>query len=211
MLLLTAFAVANIAFVLYDKRHEYRFIWQVWRRFRLGMFFQALGTIILTLIIGVILAQVPGLNYGWLHLFHSGGGNILVRPLMSGAESSHEVIRWLPVLFLAALLLAVPFLAKMEEEQFRKGHTEWRDIIVQSVIFGLIHCAVGIPLAFGIALIVSGLWYGYHYKRTYSKYVWDYGHKAAEDEAVMVSTAYHSMYNTIIVVVLIGCVIMLAI
>lgn len=210
MFLLAAFAVANVALVLYDKRREYGFIWQVWKRFRWKMFFQAFGVVLLTIATGLALAQVPGLNYGWLHLFFAGGGNVLIKPLTIGTDSSYEVVRWLPVLFLTGFLLAIPFLAKMEEEQFRKGHTKWGRIILQSVKFGPIHCLAGIPLAFGIALIVSGLFYGYHYKRSFESNVRRLGREAAEEEAVMVSTTYHSMYNTIVLSVLIGGVIYLA-
>ncbi len=207
MVLLTAFAVINIAAVLYTHRHEYNFIWSVWKRFRVAMFLEAVAVLIATIIIGVLLSEVPPLKYGWLHLVYTEGGNVLVRPLTAGSDSAYELVRWLPVLFVTGLLLAVPFLAKMEEEQFRKGYTEWSDILAQSVKFGLVHCIVGIPLAFGIALILSGLWYGYHYRLAYMKYAGDYGHKAAEEEAVMVSTTYHSMYNSIIACVLIACLI----
>ena len=202
--LLTTFAVANVASLLYDKRREYGFIWQVWRRYRLGMFLQALGIILVTAVVGIALMQVPGLNYGWLNLFYDGGGNVLIKPLTLGSDSPNELVRWLPVLFLAAFLFAIPFGAKLEEEKFRKGHTTWGRIIWQSVKFGLMHCFVGIPLAFGIALIVSGLFYGYHYKRSFESNVRRLGCEGAEEEAVMVSTTYHSMYNSVLLCILIA-------
>ncbi|MBP7770316.1 MAG: hypothetical protein KA066_00145 [Candidatus Pacebacteria bacterium] len=204
MVLLAVFAVTNIALVLYSKRKEYGFVAQIWRRYRWGMFIQAIGALLLVFAVAFTIWDVPGLKYGWLHLFYSEGGNVFVRPLQEGSESSYTIVRLLPVLFLGAFLFGIPFLAKFEEDQFRRGFESWPQIMRQSVKFGLIHCLAGIPLAAGIALIVSGLFYGYHYKRSYDQNVRRLGHEGAQDEAVMVSTAYHSMWNTIIVCVLLG-------
>jgi hypothetical protein len=119
------------------------------------------------------------------------------------SSSDYTLLRLVPVAFCLAFLVVIPFLAKVEEEMFRQGHTEWKSIWWQSTKFGLVHCIVGIPIGFGIALIMSGLFYAYHYKRTFEKNIEAFGYHTANEEAVMVSTTYHSMYNSIVITVLI--------
>lgn len=202
-ILLFTFAVANIALTLRAERDNLGFVKQVWRRFRVGMFLQCFFLIILTVAVAVaLITYVPGLKYGWLHLFVSGGGNALIAPVTDASSSDYLLLRLIPIAFCLAFFVAVPFLAKMEEEMFRQGYTEWKSIWWQSTKFGLVHCVVGIPIGFGIALIMSGLFYAYHYKRTFDKNIDTLGYLAADEEAIMVSTTYHSMYNSIVITIL---------
>lgn len=202
--LLVIFAVSVIALPLYIERHNYGYIWEVWRNFTFRMLLQCLGVLAAVVVVGLALIHyVPLMEYGWLHLFYEHGGNAGIAPLADASKSDYRMVRLLAPLSMLAFLFAVPFLAHNEEKMFRKGHTTWRKIIPQSVIFGLIHCIVGVPLGFGFALALSGLFYGYHYKRTYEELRFTIGHEMAEERAVFVSTVYHSMYNTILVVVLI--------
>lgn len=204
-ILLFAFAVANVAFILMVKRDNFGFVKQVWMRFRVGMFLQCLLLLILTFVVGALLViYVPGLKYGWLHLFVSGGGNVFIAPVTDASSSDYAILRLVPIAFCLALLVAIPFLAKLEEDIFRRGYTDWKNIWWQSTKFGLIHCVVGIPIGFGISLIMSGLFYAYHYKRTFEKNIDLLGYLTAEDEAIMVSTTYHSMYNLIVITILLA-------
>ena len=200
--LLVMLAVVGVALPLIIERRNYQFVWSVWRRFRVKMFFECLVLFVLTIVIAVLLWQVPGLHYGWLNLFSSNGGNMLIQPVQEGSKSTNELVRLSVPLFFIALAVGLPFLAKSEEEGFRKGVIEWGDITKKSIKFGLIHCLVGVPLAAGIALILSGLFYGLKYKRAFDVNVKVMGYRQAEEEAVMVSTTYHTMYNTIVVAIL---------
>lgn len=127
---------------------------------------------------------------------------MFVKPITDGSQSTHVSIRLMVPLFFFALMLVLPFLARSEERSFRKGYDEWGPIIKQSVKFGLAHCLVGVPLAAGIALIIPGLFYGYKYKRAFDRNTEAFGYERAEDEAVMVSTTYHTMHNMVVVVLL---------
>ncbi|MFZ2907922.1 MAG: hypothetical protein WA014_02135 [Minisyncoccia bacterium] len=169
-LLLVFMAVATVAQPIVAQRHNYEFVWQVFKRFRFGLFFQAFGVLLIVIIVGVALTYVPLLKYGWTNLFGI-SGNILVVPVQEGSRSSIELVRMLPVLFFVVMMFVLPFLAKAEEEMFRKGHEEWKDIAWQSFKFGLVHCFVGVPLAFGIALSIAGLFYGWKYKREFTRKV----------------------------------------
>lgn len=200
-LLLVAFAVAGVAHPLLKERRNYEFVWQVFKRFRFGLFVQAFCVLLAVIAVGVGLTYVPFLKYGWLNLFGI-SGNALVAPILEGSKSSYELLRLLPILFFFALMFVLPFLAKSEEEMFRKGHEDWRDIAWQSFKFGLAHCFVGVPPAFGIALTVTGLFYGYKYKREFDRKVRVVGYHQAEEDAVMASTVAHTMCNTIVVTTL---------
>lgn len=201
--LLVLLAVASVALPLITERHNYGFVWSVWRRFRIKMFFECLGIVTLTIAVAIALWHVPGLNYGWIGLFFGGeGGNMLVKPIMDGSESTNIMVRLMVPLFFVALAFVLPFLARSEERSFRKEYNEWDSIVKQSIKFGLVHCLVGVPLAAGIALIVPGFFYGYKYKRAFDRNTETLGYRRAEDEAVMVSTTYHTMYNMIVVTLL---------
>ncbi len=196
---LVLLAVASVALPLVSERRNYEFVWSVWRRFRVKMFFEAFGVILLTIAVSVALLEIPGLKYGWISLFFGGSGNMLIKPITEGSHSTHISIRLLVPAFCLALAFILPFLTRSEERSFRKGYNEWIPIIKQSIKFGLVHCFVGIPLAAGIALIIPGFFLGYKYKRALDRNVETMGLWRAEDEAVMVSTTYHTMYNMIVV------------
>ncbi len=197
---LVAFALANVVLPLISERRNLRFVWQVWGRFRFGMFFQCFGVLLITAMVCASLALlVPPLKYGWLNIFIEGGGNPLVAPVMEGSQSANSLIRLLVPIFFGAVILVLPFLAKYEEVMFREGHEKWNEIIWQSIKFGPIHCLIGVPLTAGLALILVGLFYGYHYKRAYEQSVPKFGPLVAREEALLTSTAYHTMFNTIVV------------
>ncbi len=196
---LVLFAVSGVALPLIVERRNYQFVWSVWRRFRIKMFFECLGIFTLTVAAVITLWQVPGLNYGWINLFLGGSGNMFITPIQEGSASANILVRLMVPLFFLALAFVLPFLARAEERAFRKGHDEWGSIWKQSVKFGLIHCVVGVPLAAGLALIISGLFYGLKYKRAFDRNVDVMSCWEAEDEAVMVSTTYNTMYNMIAV------------
>jgi len=201
------FAIIAIASVVSTIAKEYKnanFIFAIWKRFRFRMLFETIGVIVLVVMTYVLLVVFfPFLNWGWSDLFIEGGGNIYVAPVMAVSEqSSNWFMKALPFLFLIMFLVAVPFLARMEEKWFRYGHEEWSEIIPQSIKFGLIHLVVGIPIATGIALIISGLFFGYKYKKAFDKNIGVMSYSEASDEALMVSTTYHSFYNTFLVVAL---------
>lgn len=200
---LVLLAVASVSLPLVSERRNYEFVWQVWKRFRIKMFCEVLGIILLTIAIAIALWEVPGLKYGWINLFFGVSGNMLIKPITEGSHSTHISIRLLVPIFFAALAFVLPFLVRSEERSFRKGYDEWGSVIKQSIKFGLVHCLVGVPLAAGIALIISGFFYGYKYKRAFDCNTETLGYGRAEDEAVMVSTTYHTMYNMIVVALLI--------
>lgn len=194
---LILFAIVSVAQTLINERRNYKFVWQVWKRFRIKMLFESFGIILLTGTVAIMLLFVPGLKYGWLNFFFAEGGNMLIKPVLEGSKSTSILIRLFVPIFFFVLMLTLPFFAKFEEKIFRKGYNEWIPILKQSIRFGLFHCLVGVPLALGFALIIPGFFFGYKYKRAFDCNAAILNHDQAEDEAVMVSTSYHTMYNMI--------------
>lgn len=199
-LILVLLAIASVALPLVYERHNYQFVWSVWRRFRIKMFLECLGVIILMIVATIFLLQIPGLKYGWINLFFGGeSGSMLIKPITEGSDSSNILIRSMVPVFFVGLAFVLPFLARSEERIFRKAHNDWGSIAKQSIKFGLVHCLVGVPLAAGIALIILGLFFGFKYKCAFDRSVNTMSYWQAENEAVMVSTTYHTMYNMIMV------------
>jgi hypothetical protein len=81
-------------------------------------------------------------------------GNILVMPMN---------IKYFGIIFGGVLLLNLPKYAMMEEEMFRQGTNGWAEALAMSVVFGLVHCLVGVPVGVGLALSVAGTWFNYQY------------------------------------------------
>lgn len=128
---------------------------------------------------------------------------MLVAPIMDASDSSSVILRIVPVMFLVGLLIILPFLAKREEEDYRRGHNTYKAIILKSIPFGLVHLLAGIPLAAGFALIGVGIFYGHKYKTALDKLTPSMPYELAENEAVMVATVYHTLYNSVLVILLI--------
>ena len=202
--LLTILAVTLILQAIYKERRNMKFATTIWSRFSWLMLFEVLAIIFQTVIIYSLLVWIsPVFKYGWMHLFLDNGGNMFVAPITEIASSGMGLTRVFPFLFLTLFLVAIPFLARNEENIFRKSAYEWPEIATKSVVFGLIHCLVGVPLAAGIALIGTGFFYGYKYRRAFLINLKTYGNNViAEKEALLVSTTYHTLYNSILIVVL---------
>ncbi len=118
----------------------------------------------------------PVLQFSWLKLLAqpeeqaTAGKNLITTGLQV------PIFAWL---FLPLLAVNIPRLAKREERAFRQDVRTFPRALAQSVKFGLWHCIVGVPVAFGLALTIPGLWFAY----TYSK------------GGVRLATAWHSIYN----------------
>lgn len=73
-------------------------------------------------------------------------------------------------------------------------------MIKQSVKFGLIHLYVGIPIAAALVIILPGFFYACKYRSVYMKNI-SIGtpEKESVEQAVLHSTAYHTMFNSLLV------------
>ncbi len=127
----------------------------------------------------------PFFSFSWLQLLATpdhptAGGNLAVAGVTK-----------IPILglgFLVLLFLNLPRLARYEEDAFRRGTKNWLDGAWRSLKFGLVHCLVGVPIGFGLALGLGGMWFTYHYFRG----------------GVRRSTTVHALYNATLLSALAG-------
>jgi len=203
--LLALLAVTLVAHTVYSERRNLKLVTIIWSRFRLRMFFEILAVILqVVLVYSFLVWCSPLFKYGWMNLFLGMSGNMYIAPIVELTSADISWVRILPFMFFLLFLVAVPFMAQIEEKIFRKGHYEWPDMVKMSVVFGLIHCVVGVPLASGIALIGSGLFYAHKYRKSFLSELDKHGNwERAEEEAMLVSTTYHTLYNSVLVVILI--------
>lgn len=118
--------------------------------------------------IGTWLMRLPLLDFSWWKFLSGQGGNVAL------GQTAFSGPLWVVVSFAlpVGLLLMIPTLALYEEWMFRQG-SERRSAAGKfgmQLKFGLLHSLfAGIPLAFGLALTVSGLYflmvYQYHYRK----------------------------------------------
>lgn len=126
-----------------------------------------------------------GFGLSWLDLLKFGKPGT---PSGTNLIAAGTQIPWFGFAFAALLGLNVPRLARREEEVFRRGTTSWADGAYRSLKFGLVHCIVGVPLGFGLALSLGGLWFTYQYFRG----------------GVRRAAFFHTIYNCMILVLLIA-------
>jgi tetratricopeptide (TPR) repeat protein len=102
--------------------------------------------------------------------------------------------------FWLLLLLGIPFWAKLEERIFRQGANTWKQILIRSTQFGLVHLLAGIPILGGFVLIVPGFLFACRYKYVHDRQLRKTADPLhAREAGVMASTADHAVYNAILV------------
>jgi len=145
--------------------------------------------------VATALVQLPGLSWGWWSML-GGTGN----PVFGSSEATTGTVwEWLvPAVFMALLLPALPLFAYAEERMFRGGAEGWSRgrRVVKVVQFGLVHALIGIPLGAALALSIGGAYFMRIYLRSYRRV-------PSRHEATIESTAAHTAYNGMVVVVVV--------
>jgi len=148
----------------------------------------------LLLVIGVIVIisllsfiDLPQfLKFSWLSLISSEykGQNLVTSPLLSGS---------IPIvcIFWVVFTFCLPYLAKIEEIGFRSNSTSHKSRIIKSIVFGLLHMIMGIPLYVAIILIFVGYLYSCKYMIGFRR--------GGNEVGLAASTSLHAKYNFIII------------
>ncbi len=204
---------------VYVNKRNLKFVLDIWSQFSIVKFIEVtLATSAVLIGYLVIRHYLPFLDWSWTTLIGSNSANINFAPIAvyhsvnvntTNTNIVSQIIKVISsmslVLFLLAFVLVLPFLAKQEEEMFRKGHHTTVDIIKWSFIFGIVHVIVGIPIAIAISMTIFGLFLSYKYNRKYQQLKMMIPENRvnlvnlenyANEKAIIHSTVYHTLWNT---------------
>lgn len=194
VLAFVGFRLADAARQTLSSRSE---VWPLVAGLRPRHFLRAIPVLGAVLFVATPLVQVPGLDFGWWTAL-GGQGNPVVG--VGRPEATPGVLETLvPVVFVTLLILGLPLLVEGEEWVFRRGaqHRTRAANARRSVLFGLVHAVVGIPVGVAIALSVGGFYFTWAYLRVWRR-------TGSEDDALAESTRSHLAYNLVIAVLIIA-------
>ncbi len=230
MLLKVAFAVwatTSVIQTVFSKKNRILFL-KIWKNVRVTMFFECMGVILIVISAWYGLSYIPFLSYGWTSLIYDNPSNIGIGSVTQLSQTlSHSTTGITSIgfavitpLFFLLLFFCLPSFAHTEEKIFRKNTTGWGLITIKSILFGLIHCIVGVSLSVGFALAIGGFFFAMKYRQKHLAIqeiminslemhnliennpgiqTSDIYFVNAVDEGVMRSTTYHTVYNSILV------------
>jgi membrane protease YdiL (CAAX protease family) len=136
------------------------------------------------------------MTWSWISMLGDGGANAPSGNIMAAPFKSGSVLVITGFWFL--LSLALPYLAKGEEEAFRSMVFGTKKRIITSIKFGLVHMIVGVPLFVALILAVVGYIFSIFYVKTFNKAAKVDPH-SADKVAVLASTSVHAKYNFLII------------
>ncbi len=166
------------------------------RGLRWRHFVRAVPVVLLIVATAAVLIQLPVLSFGWWTMI-GGAGN----PVVGVTDKDYGIVSVvIPLFFIGLLIVGLPLLVAREEWVFRRG-AERRgsvDNVARSVLFGLAHAVVGIPIGAALALSIGGLYLTWCYLEGWKE-------TRSESGALLESTRAHLAYNlTIITLVLVS-------
>jgi hypothetical protein len=192
---LTVAVLAYVGFRLADAARQSvlsrDYVWKLLRGMRLRHFLLAVPVLAVVISLSLLLFQVPGLSFGWW-TYIGGEGNPVFGAARPEAVGPLDAV--IPVVFAVLLVLGLPLLVEGEEWVFRRGaeHRSRSGNLRWALYFGLIHAAVGIPIAAALALSAGGAYLTWAYLRMWRK-------TGSQQEALLESTRAHLAYNLVIV------------
>ena len=138
------------------------------------------------------------MTWSWISMLSSDStdapsGNIMAAPFKSGSVLIIGIF-WL------LLSLALPYLAKGEEQSFRSLVFGTKRRIITSIKFGLVHMIVGVPLFIALILAVAGYIFSIFYVKAFNKAA-KVDPYTADEVAINVSTSVHAKYNFLIITI----------
>ena len=175
---------------------------EIVRGLRWRHFVRAVPAVVLIVATAWVLIQLPVLSFGWWTMI-GGEGN----PVVGVTAKDYGIVSVvIPLFFIGLLIVGLPLLVAREEWVFRRG-AERRGTaanVGRSVLFGLAHAVVGIPIGAALALSFGGLYLTRCYLEGWRE-------TRTESGALLESTRAHLAYNlTIIMLVLLSLAALLA-
>lgn len=168
---------------------------QVWRRFGWRHVWPVPLLLTVVIVVATALMQIPGLSWGWWSML-GGTGN----PVFGESDATAGTVwEWvIPLTFMCLLLPALPLFAYAEERMFRTGAEGWSQArrLLKVLQFGMIHAVIGVPIGVALALSLGGA----HFMRVYLR---EYRRHPNQHDATLESTAAHTVYNGLIVLLVV--------
>jgi hypothetical protein len=157
-------------------------------------FVRAIPIVAVIVSVAFVLIQLPVLSWGWWTML-GGEGN----PVVGVTDRDYGIVSVvIPLFFIGLLIVGLPLLVAREEWLFRRG-AETRGTatnVWRSLVFGLAHAVVGIPIGAALALSIGGLYLTWCYLEGWKE-------TRSQAGALLESTRAHLAYNlTIITLVL---------
>lgn len=153
-----------------------------------------LASLILPCTLAAVLLLLAGdtfLRWGWWSAL-GGEGNVIFGQAKPAGQAVSDLI--LPLLILTPLLLSLGRFALQEERIFRRGD-ERRGIgerLLRSLVFGLAHLVMGIPIGAAIGLAVGGFGFSQVYLRRWRE-------SRSRYRSVLDAARVHLAYNLLII------------
>lgn len=172
------------------------------RGLRWRHFLRAVPIVLLIVPMAWVLMQLPVLSFGWWTML-GGEGN----PVVGVTERDYGIVSVvIPLFFMGLLIVGLPLLVAREEWVFRRG-AERRGTLAntgRSLLFGLAHAVVGIPIGAALALSIGGFYLTWCYLQGWRE-------TRTQTGALLESTRAHLAYNlTIITLVVLSVVVLYA-
>jgi hypothetical protein len=169
---------------------------EVVRGLRLRHFLPVPLVVTLVLVVAIGLTSIPPLAFGWWTAI-GGEGNPAFGVTERTTGTPFELI--VPALFLVLLIPALPLLVEREEQLFRLDAESWSTPkrVGKTLLFGLVHALVGIPIGFALALSIGGAHFLLGYLRAWRA-------TGSRREALLESTRLHLAYNATIVALVVA-------
>jgi hypothetical protein len=169
---------------------------------RVRHFLRAIPIVAVIVATAWVLIQLPVLSFGWWSMI-GGEGN----PAVGVTERDYGIVSVVvPLCFIGLLIVGMPLLVAREEWVFRRGAEQRGTVsnIGRSVLFGLAHAVIGIPIGAALALSVGGVYLTWCYLEGWQE-------TRSQTGALLESTRAHLAYNlTIITLVLASLVVLFA-
>ena len=138
------------------------------------------------------------MTWSWISMLGDGGSNTPSGNIMAAPFKSGSVLVITGFWFL--LTLALPYLAKGEEEGFRSLVFGTKKRIITSIKFGLVHMIVGVPLFVALILAFAGYIFSIFYVKAFNKAA-KVDPYTADKVAILASTSVHAKYNFLIITI----------
>jgi hypothetical protein len=171
-------------------------VWQLVAGLRPRHFLRAVPVLFAVLAVATPLLAIPGLDFGWWTAIGGEGNPAVGVGRESATPGALETI--IPVVFITLLIIGLPLLVEGEEWVFRRG-AELRSRAAnarRSVLFGLVHALIGIPIGVAMALAVGGFYFTWAYLSAWRA-------TRSEEAALAESTRSHLAYNLVIAAIVI--------